>query len=95
MTYLKKLDIIPSKQFEKDMKLAKKRGLKFDLLEEVIEMLALQKTLPINKHDHALSGKYKGFRECHVQPDLLLIYKIDKNELYLFLFRTGTHSDLF
>ncbi len=95
MTYSKRLNIITSKHFEKDMKLAKKRGLKFDLLEDVIDTLASQKPLPQNKCDHALTGRYAKFRECHIQPDWLLVYRIDEENLYLFLFRTGTHSDLF
>jgi len=51
--------------------------------------------LPEEKRDHSLVGNYKGYRECHVRPDLLLIYKIKKKELELLLFRIGTHSDLY
>ena len=53
------------------------------------------KTLEAKYKDHALTGNYKGYRECHIQPDWLLIYQYDNNELYLYLARTGTHSDLF
>ncbi len=89
------LDIVPSNQFKKDLKLAKKRGLKIDNLRNVIETLAAEKSLDEKHRDHNLSGEYKGFRECHIEPDWLLIYRIDRDVLELFLFRTGTHADLF
>lgn len=82
-------------KFKKDLKLAKKRGYDLKLLEKVIRMLADEKTLPDKYCDHALTGKYKNFRECHILPDWLLIYHIDNNILTLTLSRTGTHSDLF
>lgn len=89
------LDIVPSNQFKKDLKLAKKRGLKIDKLREVVNTLAEQKKLEDKYRDHSLTGEYREFRECHIEPDWLLIYRINDNELELFLFRTGTHSDLF
>ena len=89
------LEIVPSNQFKKDLKLAKKRGLKIDKLREVINALAEQKKLDDRYRDHELSGDYKGFRECHVEPDWLLIYRINEDVLELYLFRTGSHSDLF
>ena len=89
------LEIVPSNQFKKDLKLAKKRGLKIELLREVVNTLAVKQKLDDKYHDHSLSGNYKSFRECHIEPDWLLIYRIENNELELFLFRTGTHSDLF
>ena len=89
------LDIILSNQFKKDLKLASKRGYKLDLLDAVVTKLAAGESLPEKNRDHELIGDYAGFRECHIQPDWLLIYKIDNNELILFLSRTGTHSDLF
>lgn len=58
-------------------------------------MLQNQQVLPEEKKDHPLVGNYKGYRECHVRPDLPLIYKIKEKELELLLFRTGTHSDLY
>jgi len=87
--------IVVSKQFEKDFKLAKKRGLDLTRLETVVNLLASGKVLPKRYRDHSLSGDYRDFRECHIQPDWLLIYRIEKDELMLFLFRTGSHSDLF
>ncbi len=89
------LKIVPSNQFKKDLKLAKKRGLRLDHLETVVDSLAAQKTLDAKYRDHTLTGQYRGFRECHIEPDWLLIYRIEADELALLLFRTGSHSDLF
>ena len=89
------LEIVPSNQFRKDLKLARKRGLKIERLKEVVNILAEQKNLEDKYRDHGLSGEYKGFRECHIEPDWLLVYRIDEDVLELFLFRTGSHSDLF
>ena len=82
-------------QFKKDYKLAMKRGLPIGELDNVIRMLAESDSLPEKYKDHELSGYWKGFRECHVQPNWLLIYYIYDNNLILSLVRTGTHSDLF
>ena len=82
-------------QFKKDYKLAMKRGLPIGELDNVIRMLAESDSLPEKYKDHELSGNWKGFRECHVQPNWLLIYYIYDNNLILSLVRTGTHSDLF
>ena len=81
-------------QFKKDYKLAMKRGLKIGLLDEVITALAKGESLPEKYRDHALSGNWSGFRECHVLPDWLLIYRSENDILVLTLTRTGTHSDL-
>ena len=89
------LDIVFSNQFRKDLKLASKRGYNLDLLNEVVDKIAAGTALPVKNRDHELTGNYIGFRECHIQPDWLLVYKIDNNELILFLSRTGTHSGLF
>ena len=82
-------------QFKKDFKLAMKRGLKIELLEDVIASLAAGESLGEKYRDHALSGNWAGFRECHVLPDWLLIYRVENDVLVLTLTRTGTHSDLF
>ena len=82
-------------QFRKDFKLAIKRGLKIKLLEDVIASLAAGEPLDEKYRDHALSGNWTGFRECHVLPDWLLIYRVENDVLVLTLTRTGTHSDLF
>ena len=89
------LVIVRTNKFLKDLRLAKKRGLDLTLLVEVVTKLANQEVLDEKYHDHALSGDFSDFRECHIKPDWLLIYAIDDEELELFLFRTGSHSDLF
>ncbi|WP_302593338.1 type II toxin-antitoxin system YafQ family toxin [Allisonella histaminiformans] len=90
-----KLDIIASNRFKKDLKLAKKRGLDLRNLEIAVEILASQRPLDARYRDHALTGNYGSFRECHIEPDWLLIYRQDFDALELFLFRTGSHADLF
>lgn len=82
-------------KFKKDYKTIIKRGYNIKLLEKIIEMLANEQPLPLKNKDHILIGDYVGFRECHIAPDWLLIYKVEKDELVLSLMRTGTHSDLF
>ena len=89
------LTIVRSNRFLKDLRLAKKRGLDLSSLEEFVNKLANQEKLDEKYHDHPLSGDYSDFRECHIKPDWLLVYTIDDEELELFLFRTGSHSDLF
>ena len=86
-----------SGQFKRDYKLAVKRGCNPKKLEEVIVLLSNEKPLPERYRDHALikSREYKGMRECHIQPDWLLVYKVVRDTLILKLIRTGTHSDLF
>lgn len=82
-------------KFKKDFKTIIKRGYDPQLLQEVLEILVQEKPLPPNYKDHSLSGNYANFRECHITPDWLLIYKIEQSILTLSLTRTGTHSDLF
>lgn len=89
------LKIASSNQFKKDLKLAYKRGLKIDRLKSVVDTLSSKNTLEPRYRDHELTGIYKGFRECHIEPDWLLIYRIEEDALKLFLLRTGSHSDLF
>lgn len=84
-----------SGRFKKSYKLAKKRGLDVSLLQEVISNLANGIPLEKKYEDHPLSGKYNGYRECHIQPDWLLIYLIENDVLTLTLVDTGTHADLF
>lgn len=90
-----RLKVIWTSKFKKDYKLAMKRNLNIDLLDNVIRLLAAGKPLPENYNDHSLHGNWSGYRECHIEPDWLLIYRIEKNILVLTLSRTGTHSDLF
>ena len=84
-------------QFKRDYKLALKRGCDPERLQEVITLLTYERPLPEKYRDHALtdSREYKGMRECHIEPDWLLVYKIYREVLTLRLIRTGTHSDLF
>ena len=82
-------------KFKKDFKKAKRRGQNMSHLNEVITMLAEEQPLPAKYREHSLTGNYKGFLECHVEPDWLLIYERCSDELVLLLYRTGTHSDLF
>lgn len=72
-----------------------KRGCKQEDFRKVIDILVANEPLPDKYRDHNLSGNYKGFRECHINPDWLLIYRTDNDVLTLTLIRTGTHSDLF
>ena len=88
-------EVVLSNRFRKDLKLAAKRGLRLDELNTIVEQLAAGQTLPERNRDHALTGDYIGFRECHIRPDWLLVYRVDGDALELFLFRTGTHTDLF
>lgn len=80
-------------QFKKDIKRAKKRGKDFNKLKTVIEKLAQGEILEEKHRDHALVGTWKGTRDCHIEPDWLLIYESREDELILI--RTGTHADLF
>ena len=88
------LDVIWTSRFKKDYKKAMKRGFEIELLDEVIRTLSRQETLEEQYKDHSLTGNWKGYRECHIYPDWLLIYKIENGQLALVLSRTGTHSDL-
>ena len=83
------LDIVWTNQFKKDYKLAMKRHLNIELLDDIV------RKLPEKNKDHALTGDWIGHRECHIQPDWLLVYRVEQDLLVLTLSRTGTHSDLF
>ena len=90
-----KYDLAVTVQFRKDYKLAKKRGLKMEALAEVVTLLAMGEALPEKNRDHSLTGNWIGFRECHILPDWLLIYRIEENVLVLTLTRTGMYSVLY
>ena len=85
----------PTTRFQKDVKMAAKRGYQIDLLTDAIKTLAAGEALAESYKDHPLKGNYAGCRECHITPDWLLIYEVAVDELILYLTRTGTHSDLF
>ena len=84
-----------TKRFKKDLKQAKKQGKDIDKLFEIIEKIANNETLDEKFRDHPLTGNYKQTRECHIEPDFLLIYEKFDNILVLSLVRCGSHSDLF
>lgn len=90
-----KYEVKFTSQFKKDLKLAKKQNKDLDKLFEVIDILANGGTLEEKYKDHGLTGNYKGTRECHIEPDWLLIYEIKNSVLVLLLYRLGTHSELF
>ena len=90
-----KYKIKPSSGFKRELKKMKKQRKDISLLENVVTKLASGESLPIENRDHPLQGEFKGCRECHIEPDWLLIYEISDKELLLYLLRTGSHSDLF
>lgn len=90
-----KYTLKPTTQFKRDLKKAQKQNKNLDLLNKVLQQLAEGIPLPEKNRDHALTGNYAGCRECHIQPDWLLIYEIAGDTLFLYLTRTGSHSELF
>ena len=90
-----KYTLKPTTQFKRDLKKAQKQNKNLDLLNKVLQQLADGIPLPEKNRDHALPGNYAGCRECHIQPDWLLIYEIAEDTLFLYLTRTGSHSELF
>ena len=90
-----KREVRRSAQFRKDVRLAHKQGKDISLLDELIVRLANDEPLLEKYRDHALSGNWKGHRECHVSPDWLLVYKkTSDGGLFLSLIRIASHSDL-
>lgn len=87
------LDVRYSTKFKKDFKSCVKRRYKMTLLQQIIDILRVSDTLPSKYSNHNLTGNYAGYQECHIEPNWLLIYRRDENELLLH--RTGTHADLF
>lgn len=83
------------KQFSRDLKRAVRRGKDLGKITRVIDLLCAQEPLPPTLHDHALTGDYAGYRDCHVESDLVLIYRIVEDQLQLICARLGSHSDLF
>lgn len=87
--------LVATAQFRKDYKRVRKRGYDLSLLEQVIDKLLQEETLEAKYRDHSLAGSMASYRECHIQPDWLLIYRIEDDRMILVAHRTGTHSDLF
>ncbi len=85
----------PSTKFEKDLKRVRRRGWKIALLTDIVRELVAGKKLAEKHRDHDLAGNFAGLRECHIEPDWLLIYEIDRENFILYLVRTGSHSDLY
>ncbi len=81
--------------FKKDVKKCLSRGLPKDKLDKVVKLLQQEEALSEIYSDHSLIGNWKGYGECHIAPDWLLVYRIDESELELVLARTRTHSDIF
>lgn len=90
-----KYSIARTKEFRKNLKLMAKRGKDIENLLAIVALLANGETLAEKYRDHELIGNLKGYRECHIEPDWLLVYKITESLLILTLTNTGTHSDLF
>lgn len=86
------LEIFRTSKFKKDFKIIQKRNWDIELLKKVVILLVEEKELPQKYKDHPLQGDHKGYRDCHIENDWVLIYKIENGILYLA--RTGTHSDL-
>lgn len=89
------LELKTTSAFRKDLKRLRKRGTNLNKLDFVLTKLLSREVLEERYKDHALIGNYIGFRECHIEPDFLLIYYIDNNKLILTAVRAGSHSDLF
>lgn len=90
-----KYEVKFTNQFKKDLKLAQKQGKDTEKLFNVVEQLASGDPLDAKYKEHNLTGNYKGCRECHIEPDWLLVYEIFNNTLVLMLYRIGSHSELF
>jgi len=88
-----RMNVAQTKQFKKDVKRMRKRGKDLEKIKAVIDLLVAGEPLPPKNRDHKLGGDWIGRRDCHVEPDWILIYKLTEDELLLE--RTGTHSDLF
>jgi len=87
------MNLAQTKQFKKDVKRMRKRGKDLEKIKAVIDLFVAGEPLPPKNRDHKLGGNWIGRRDCHIEPDWILIYKLTEDELLLE--RTGTHSDLF
>ena len=88
-------DIVISQRFQRDLRLSHKRGCNIPKLKMIIQRLATGQELPPRCRDHELSRRYKEFRECHIEPDWILVYRLELSKKILYLFRHGTHDDIF
>ena len=90
-----KYKLVYTKKFEKDIKRIKKKNKDLTELFDVIDVISKGETLDKKYKDHKLVGNFNNYRECHIENDFLLVYKIEKDKLILILYRTGTHSEIF
>lgn len=90
-----KYKLVYTKKFEKDIKSLKKQNKDLTELFDVIDVIAKGETLDKKYKDHKLAGNFNEYRECHIENDFLLVYKIEKDKLILILYRAGTHSEIF
>ena len=90
-----KYNIVITNSCKRDIKRANRQGKNIQLLFEIVDLLSDGQKLDPKYKDHKLAGKYSGMRECHIEPDFLLIYEIKKEEIILYLARVGSHSELF
>ena len=90
-----KYKLVYTKKFEKDIKSLKKQNKDLTELFDVIDVISKGETLDKKYKDHKLVGNFNNYRECHIENDFLLVYKIEKDKLILILYRTGTHSEIF
>ena len=90
-----RLNLKPTSAFRRDVKKIAKRGYDITKLNKIIDKLASDTPLQAKNRDHQLAGNFAGTRKCHIAPDWLLIYEIDREAEILYLVRTGSHSDLF
>jgi mRNA interferase YafQ len=84
-----------SNEFKRDVRLAQRRGKNLCKLQKVMNDLISNTPLPYSLHDHPLHGDFKGSRDCHIEPDWILIYTLSDNNTHVHFVRTGSHSDLF
>ena len=89
------LDVYFSAKFRRDYKRIQKQGKDVNQLLKIVDILAAEQPLDPKYRDHVMTGDFIGHRECHIEPDWLLVYKVEQDALLLTLTRTGSHSDLF
>ena len=89
------LNVEYTTRFKRDLKLCKRRNKNLNILHRIMKQIESEKSLPAKLKDHSLSGNWSGFRELHIEPDWLLIYKIIREKKTVIFVRCGTHSDLF
>jgi mRNA interferase YafQ len=87
--------VVPTNRFKRDLRRISRQNKNIDELETIVNIIAARDALPPTNRDHILTGNYREHRECHIEPDWLLIYRVDEDDETIILVRTGSHSDLF